>query len=243
MENENNSQQECSKDNSPDAQTDCSSASCTGDCCSTGPGPEKTDWKIAIFLVVVIAAGVVTARSFMRNSDSETEQTPQLYATIQPEQFSENVSPAGNATDIEKPAQDLWGPQLDSLASLNQVAANIDAVFVLLAAENQEGSQSVIEQIEAAAKKIQANGTRISAFTLKKEAPNYARLAQQRPLPCVLAMVKGGGMGVAAGNITEANILQAFVAASSSRSGCGPAGCGSGGACPPAPGPIRKGSK
>ncbi|MFH1718712.1 MAG: hypothetical protein ABIF19_15255, partial [Planctomycetota bacterium] len=113
----------------------------------------------------------------------------------------------------------------DSLASLNNVAADTDAVFILLAADDQEGSRAATEQIEAAAKMIRSNGTRISAFRLKQGAPNYANLTKQLSAPCVLAMVKGGGVsGVPAGQITETKLVQAFVTASSPSSGCCPPG-------------------
>jgi hypothetical protein len=123
----------------------------------------------------------------------------------------------------------LWGKPLASLASLSKVAAETDAVFILLAANDQQGNEIITNEIEAAAQKIQqSNGNRICAFRLTKDAPNYAYLANQFSVPCVIAMVKGGGMSGVSGQITETKLVQAFVMASRPASGCCPgnADCG-----------------
>ena len=135
--------------------------------------------------------------------------------------------------DVPEVASTLWGKPLDSLASLNKVAADSDAVFIVLAAEDKLKMEPITKEIEAAAKKIQAGGSRICAFTLKKDAPNYARLAKQFSIPCVLAMVRNRSTGVVSGDITESKLLQAFVRASRPQSGCGPGACGPGSSCGP----------
>jgi hypothetical protein len=224
-----------------------------GSCCSPASSSSKS-WKMVVFILIVIAAGTVLARSLIRKSDSVTEQG--TFAAIQPEvkldtplpQITEvaKQGPTASKGDTATPAvanekteEDvsdkaslaLWGSELDSLASLNKAAADIDAVFVLLAAEDQQDIQTITNEIEAAAKKIQAGGIRISAFRLKQSAANYANLTKQLSAPCVLAMVKGGGLsGVSADHITETKLVQAFVTASRPSSGCCPPG--SGASCP-----------
>jgi len=255
---ENVNTDEARQENPDDAQACCSTASGSGDCCSPDSSSGGKSWKMLVFLVIVVAAGVVLARSIMNKSDSTTDQTQQLFATIQPEGESDTPLPSNAAANVETPdkskggventavvdettkqdksvkaAPSLWGPELDSLASLNKVAADTDAVFILLTAEDQQKMQPVTSEIEAAAKKIQLSGTRISAFALKQDAPNYAQLAKQFSTPCVLAMVKGRGMSGVTGEITEAKLLQAFVRAASAIS-CGPSGC-----CPSGGGPLR----
>ena len=227
-----------------------------GSCCPSGSDGAGKNWKMVVFILIVIAAGVVLARSIIRKSDSETEQRQGMFATIQPEFIQDIPSPLkaeattqdltasrGNTAtpavangktegDVsDKVSLVLWGSELDSLASLNKAAADIDAVFVLLAAEDQQDIQTITNEIEAAAKKIQAGGISISAFRLKQSAPNYANLTKQLSAPCVLAMVKGGGLsGVSADQITETKLVQAFVTASRPSSGCCPPG--SGASCP-----------
>ena len=178
----------------------------------------------------MLAAGVVLARSFIRKSDSATEQGQQSFAIIQPESggYIDTPSIADGTTEAEvsnQPAPSLWGKPLDSLASLNNAASDTDAVFILLAAEDQQDMQPVTKEIEAAAKTIQAGGTSISAFRLMQGAPNYANLTKQLSVPCVLAMVKGCGVsGVPADQITETKLVQAFVTASRPASACCPPG-------------------
>ncbi|MFH1718334.1 MAG: hypothetical protein ABIF19_13355 [Planctomycetota bacterium] len=235
-----------------DLQTCCDG----GSCCPSGSDGGGKNWKIAVFILIVVAAGAVLARSIIRKSDSSTEQGQDTFAAIQPEVIQDTPSPLkAEATtqdltasrgdtetsavvneNTEKDVPDkaspaLWGPELDSLASLNKVAADTDAVFILLAADDREGNQAAIKQIEAAAKRIQTSGTRVSAFRLMHGAPNYATLTKQLSVPCVLAMVKGGGVsGVSADQITETKLVQAFVTASRPSSGCCPPG--SGASCP-----------
>jgi hypothetical protein len=157
-----------------------------------------------------------------------------VFATIQPDDKPATPAVVNATTEAEgsnQPVSSLWGEPLDSLASLNKVAADTDAVFILLTADDREGNQAATEQIEAAAKMIRNNGTRISAFRLNQGAPDYANLTKQLSLPSVLALVKGGGVrGVPAGQITETNLIQAFVAATRPASGCCPTGSGT--SCP-----------
>ena len=211
-----------SQENAGDLQPCCDG----GSCCPSGSDGGGKKWKIAVLVLIVVAAGVVLARSLISKSNSAADQTQQLFATIQPDDKSDTPAVADATTEAEgpdQPASSLWGEPLDSLASVNKVAADTDAVFILLAADDQESSQAAIKQIEAAAKTIQAGGTRISAFRLKQGAPNYASLTKQLSVPCVLAMVRGGGLsGVPADQITETKLVQAFVAASRPASGCCP---------------------
>ena len=242
--------------NSQQTESDPQSCSDGGSCCPSGSDGAGKNWKMVVFILIVIAAGAVLARSIIRKSDSATEQRQGTFAAIQPEFIQDIPSPLkaeattqdltasrGNtatpAVAKEKTEGDvsakaslvLWESELDSLVSLNKVAADIDAVFVLLAAENQQDIQTITNEIEAAAKKIQAGGISISAFRLKQSAPNYANLTKQLSAPCVLAMVKGGGLsGISADQITETKLVQAFVTASRPSSSCCPPG--SGASCP-----------
>jgi len=228
-----------------------------GSCCPSGSNGAGNKWKIVVSVLIVVAAGAVLARSIIRKSDASAEQGQNTFAAIQPMGIQDVSPPKTEANpqdataaeaDAESPEvanakikQDedvpvkaspaLWRPELDSIASLGKAAADTDAVFILLTADNQQSNQAAITQIETAAKIIQSGGTRISAFKLNQGAPNYENLKKQLSVPCVLAMVKGGGLsGVSADKINETNLVQAFVAASRPSSGCCPAG--SGATCP-----------
>lgn len=243
-----NKEQAHGQENAGDLQSCCEGS----DCCSPTTGGAGKKWKMVVFLAIVVAAGAVLARSFIRRSDSTADQTQQSFAAIQPEEAplpgtaikaqtpttsrSNSGSPSAPSDTTKedmpvKAAPALWGAELDSLASLNKVATSSDAVFVFLAADDQQANQTVTKEIDAAAKKIQAGGIHISAFRLNKGAQNYAQVASQFSIPCVLAMVKGGGASGVSGPITEAKLIQAFVAASRPASGCCPSGAGAS-SCP-----------
>jgi hypothetical protein len=251
-----NKEQSDDRENADDLQP-CSDG---GSCCPSGSDGGGKRWKIAVFVLIVVAAGAVLANSFIKKSDAGADQSQQAFASFQMDNKSETPccpseaevaaeSPVESKIETEAPpgadetenkntpaksALSLWGPDLDSLASLNNVATDTDAVFVFVAAGGPQNMQPVTGQIEAAVKKIKSNGVRVSAFRLKEAAPEYVQLAEQISVPCVLAMVKGGGMSTVSGEITEARLVQAFVMASRPTSGCGPAGCPPGSTtCPP----------
>jgi len=195
-----------------------------GSCCPSGSDGASKKWKIVVFVLIVVAAGVVLARSLISKSNSAADRSQQLFATILPADTPDSSAAATTEThESDQPASGLWGEPLDSLASLNNAAANADAVFILLAADDRESSQAATKQIEAAAKTIQGGGKRISAFQLKQGTADYANVAKQLSIPCVLALVKGGGISaVLADQITETKLAQAFVSASRPSSGCCP---------------------
>jgi hypothetical protein len=183
-----------------------------------GPGCDcetsglSTKGKVIVCLVIGIVAATVLARGFMKKTKAENDPN-------QPS-FSTDLS-ALNAKDTT-----LWGQPLESMNSLGAVAANKDAVFILLPSENKKDVETVKTQIDAAAAKLTAKGTSIGAFILDKNAKDYAEVSKQLPdPPCVLALSKNGGMSVVATDITEAKLLEAIVEASR-PSGCGPNGCG-----------------
>jgi hypothetical protein len=205
---------------------------------------------MVVFIVIVVAAGGVLAHSLVNKSKSDADQQ-QTFAAIQtdtgsgaptlPKAIEKVEEPVKSEIKIETPpivdntknqdapvkaAPTLWKADLDSLASLNKVAADSDAVFVLITAKGPLNDKTITKEIEAAAQKIMANGTKVSAFRLKGSAPEYANLVKQVSVPSVLAMVKGLGMSAVSGDITETKLVQAFVAASRPSGGCCPPGTG-----------------
>ncbi|MBP1609278.1 MAG: hypothetical protein H6Q04_1513, partial [Acidobacteria bacterium] len=102
--------------------------------------------------------------------------------------------------------------------------AQKDAVFLYLPAKGQTPDDQVKKEIEKAAEKAQSQGTKMGLFVLDDGSQDYAQVTSQVPVPCVLAVVKGGGSSAATNNITEGNLLQSLVAASR-PSGCSPGGC------------------
>ena len=97
-------------------------------------------------------------------------------------------------------------------------------VFILICAQDQQDTQTMIGEIEAAIKKIRSRGNMASAFRLKNNAVDYENIAEQFSVPTVLAMVKGLGFSAVSEQITEANLLEAFVTASRPQAACCPPG-------------------
>jgi len=208
-----------------------------GGCCPSGSAGGNPRWKAAVFILIVIAAGAVLANSLVRKFRADADQSEQVFASVQMDNAccptgqcstETDVSPvADEAKKQDAPVQEtltLWKTELVSMSSLNQVATDTDAVFVLLGSQGQQANKGIAREMEAALVKIKSNGTRVSTFWLQDSAPEYANLAKQMTFPSVIAMVKGGSMSVVSDEISETKLVQAFVAAS--RPSCGPAGCG-----------------
>ena len=201
------------------------SGSGCGPGCNCGTTRIGTKGKAIICLIVVIAAAVVLANSVMQKTEIQAGQGQKVFATtaLTTEKGSPAVT-AEKANETNQVNSSLWGKPLESLASLNGVAAQKDAVFLYLPAKGQRLNESVKKEIEAAAEKAKSQGTMMALFVLDEGSEDYANMTSQVPAPCVLAMVKGLGTSAATHNISEGNLLQALVAASR-PSGCSPGGC------------------
>jgi hypothetical protein len=215
------------KPNPEDSQGCCPSASGGGGCCSAASGSGREKWRVVVFIVVLAAAGIVLAQSLARKSDAAAEQPPQAFPTIAAPETAGTTAQANapvkeQTADATEPA--LWGPELDSLAALDEVATDVDTVFILICAQDQQDTQTMIGEIEAAIKKIRSRGNMASAFRLKNDAVDYENIAEQFSVPTVLAMVKGLGFSAVSEQITEANLLEAFVTASRAQAACCPPG-------------------
>ena len=190
------------------------------DCGKTGLG---TKGRMIISLIVVIAATAVLGRSIIaRKTVDGIDQSQTAFAST----VSAFPSPASTAA-IETNLS--WGEPLKDMASLNQVAAQTNAVFMYLYEKGRGADEAVKRQIEQAASKAQSGGMNMAFYTLDAGSQDYTQITSQVPAPCVLAMVKGGGISVVSGEITEGKLLQSIVAASR-PSGCCPPGSST--ACP-----------
>jgi len=179
-----------------------------------------------ICLVIAIAAAIVLVHSVMQNAETGVDGGQNAFAAAKVLVTDEASSQATKetATGTSQTNISLWGKPLESLASLNDVAAQKDAVFLYLPEKGQRPDESVKKEMEAAAGKAQSQGTMMALFVLDEGSDDYAQVIRQVPAPCVLAMVNGTGNSVATTNISEANLLQSLVAASR-PSGCSPGGC------------------
>ena len=198
--------------------------------CDCGRPSGNKKLKAVICLVVLSAIGGI----FVYKAKNAKQTAPVNTATA-------FAAPAANEVNEQKPTvkavddSNKVGEFLDSLASLNKVAVDKDAVFVFVPAkESGIVSKEITDAIASAEQKIKAKGINIGLYTLQPSSPEYANLAAQMTLPGMLVMSKGRSVGAVSGGITEEKILQAYVA-SSRAGGCCPSGSGSAGSCPSAP--------
>lgn len=201
---------------------------CGPECgCQAGGSFGRT--RMLIGAIVMIAAGVLIARAVLKNNSAATPKTAAEFASLpvlgQAATPAAGAAPAATATPTA-PAATAF-KELGALTDLNTVAADTGAVFIYLAGKDEPVIKAPLAQMRGAAKTIEAQANmKIGLFRLKADSPDYAQLAAQMPVPGVLAMVKGRGMVPVSGEITEAKLIQGYVAASSAGGGCGPAGCG-----------------
>ena len=188
------------------------------DCHATGPAG-RGRWILGV--IVLLAAAALVARAVVKNNAASKQ--PYAPAFVMPVASeapgTEGVSASASASGP------VVGREIGALSELNAAAADVTAVFVFLSAKGQSTAEEAADGIEAARRTIEANGaTKIGVFTLKTDSPDYNQLSRQFTLPGVIALVKGRGGKVVSGEITETNLVQAFVAASSA-SGCAPGAC------------------
>ena len=187
--------------------------------CGKPSGSKKA--KAVICLIVLLAICGI----FVYKATSAKQKAPAVTETA-------FAMPVANQANVQEPAANLVedkktvGEFIASLASLNKVAINQDAVFVFVPAMGEETvSKETVDAVASAEQKLKSNGIRIGLYTLQAGSPEYANIAAQLPPPGMLVMSKGRGMGTVSGEITEEKLLQAYVA-SSRAGGCGPSGCG-----------------
>ncbi len=214
------------KQSPEDSQRLCPSTSGGGGY-SPASGGSRENWKTLIFFIVLAAAGIIAVRSLAKKSNAVAEQPQHTLPAIGTRDNAgtttqANATATEETTDGAEPA--LWGPDLDSLAALDNVATDVDTVFIFVCGDDQQDTRTITSEIEAATKKIRSRGNRASAFRLKNDGTDYENLAEQFSVPTVLAMVKGLGYSAVSEQITEVKLLEAYVTASRAPSACCPPG-------------------
>jgi len=218
-------------------------------CHSCGP-TGRARWVISA--IVLLVAGVLVMRAMTKTDavsarpETSTFASPVAASATAPVAPSDTTlvvapeaTPAAPAqgvptvspTVVTAPAEASAETMIGAFDELNTVATQSDAVFIyLLGKEEISGNAAATKAMQAAARTIEAKGSKCAIFTLKAGSPDYAKLASQVTRPGVLAMVKGKGMNAVSGEITETKLVQSYVAASSAG------GCDSGGCAPGTPG-------
>ncbi len=193
---------------------------CGPECaCGTSGGGSRKKWIICG--AVALAAVVVVAVRLSNAAAAKSQAPPRDYAAAVSVVTGPDAAKPASSADSE-----TWALPLKTLAELNKVAADTEAVFVVLPSKDENRMATILREVSAAAATIGARGSRMGRFLLSWDSPEYAALVSQVGSPAVLAFSKGGGMAaVRDEEVGQGNLLKAFVA-SSRPSGCGPRSCG-----------------
>ncbi|MHC4423084.1 MAG: hypothetical protein ACYSWR_00225 [Planctomycetota bacterium] len=186
-------------------------------CCSS----DGKSWKTLVFVVVILLAGGVAAHSLLTRGG----ETASLNVTGLPETTCSYTKGGAESEQPSKAVKVLCGVTVDSLMSLERLAADKNAVFILLAGGNEEADRSTSAEVEAVVDKLSAKGKNVAAFTLQNNTDGYDQLVKRfsvQSLPCVIVAGRGCGAAAVSGEITKENLLGAFVKASLPASSCGP---------------------
>jgi MYXO-CTERM domain-containing protein len=202
------------------------SACCGPGCgCETAAKPGKARWVVGV--LVLAAAGVMVVRGMVKSDKGATQASPAGFAN--PAATQSAAAGADTSSEAAAAGETSVGTTIGAFAELNTVAIKTDAVFIYLPGKEGTAVKPPSTPMKAAARTIEAKGIKCGLFTLKAGSADYDQIAKQMSVPGVVALVKGRGMSAVSGEVTEAKLLQGYVAASSA-SKCGP-GAGAG-CCP-----------
>ena len=83
----NNGKQVNDPENAGNTQPHCDG----GSCCPSDSGGSGKSLKMVVFILIVIAAGVVLAHSFVSKSNSDAAQPQQVFASVQTDNISDST--------------------------------------------------------------------------------------------------------------------------------------------------------
>ena len=206
---------------STEEKTDCCPS--TPDCgCGTSPNETQVccdpaariggRGRLIVFVVVIGAAVLVLAHGLLKKSGAPAgaDQGP-----LAVEGTGETAG-AGGVT-------------LGSIASLRDKTVGLDAAFILLPGKDEPRAQRAGETMTGTIETLRTRGRRVAAFTLNESDADHARLVEKlgvNSLPSIVALGNSEcGPKAVSAEITEANLIRAFVAASTPPMPCSPGSC------------------
>jgi hypothetical protein len=187
-------------------------AACGPGCGCHAPGtPGKMRWVLGT--IVLVAAGTLVARAVIKdNGASAATPTPGFATTALTGQPTAPISTTSDAVAAK---------EIGAISELNTVAPDMAGVFVFLPGKSETTAKAPTAQIRSAAQTIEPKVRgKIGIFTLKTNSRDYEQITAQTAVPGVIAMVKGRGMSLVSGEITETKLVQAYVKASSAGGCC-----------------------
>lgn len=218
-----------------------SGAPACGPGCACGAPAGGGRLKMAVSVIVLLAVvSILIYRGSASKGDGSNVAAPAggvafAFAAPAPSTMPDaTTQPSATAAPGEADSSQKIGEFLESLGTLNKVAASQDAVFVYIPApKNELADAKTNTAVLAAQRTLKGAKITLGLYTLPTSSPDYAGISAQVQAPAILVATKGKGMAAVSGDVTEDKLLQAFMA-TARAGGCGPAasGCGpSAGAC------------
>jgi len=218
------------------ASEESSSCGCGPSCgCGSSTSNGKTKF-VAGGLILLLACGIVAYKVMASKPAPKAAETTG-FAVSASSKANEldlpNTQAKVSAAKVEKTAAEekaCLGVQLGSLGALNNVAMSQDAVFILIPAEKDKAvNPEIAKAVSAAQATLKSKSVNVGIYTLATSAPDYSAITEQVSTPAILVASKGRGMGTVSGEVTEAKLLQAYVASSRASGCCGSSGGSSSG--------------
>ena len=202
-------------------KSDDQATSCGPDCACNTKTAASSPAKLILLAAIIIVAGAALGYSLMRKSHADSAASPVGYPAL-------SHSAAQDKKQSSPSQPEAFAP-LESFAALNTVAKELGGVFVLLVDNDAGKTPAMVQEISAAKNDIASRGLQMGLFQLNRNSPDFDGASAQLKPPGVLVLVKGKGMrGVRGDDITQTNLLQAFMAAMQPSGCCAP---GSGKSC------------
>lgn len=172
---------------------------CSSDCdCHDSPISENTK-KILFIIILLLIAVIITVKLSCKAGAAEFNAVNKVIQT------------KSNVLVADKKVSSILGKYVEKI---NQAKSNKEVAFVFIPSKvNGNISDSAKESAISAQKRLQNKNIKVSLFTLKTNSADYNSTISKVTPPAIMILNKGQGRGFAAGEITEANILQAYMAA------------------------------
>ncbi len=200
---------------------ECCPDSPRSDCCASSGGGRLPLVKRMISGAVLLAAGVLVVHALIKGKEAPLDQAQTGFVTEG--KSLADLSGSGLATV-------LCGATIDSVESLNKVAADKDVVFIFLPAADAAADKKFAAEVKAVVEKLLGQGKQVAAFTISKDAADHAVLVKSfsvKSLPSVAVLGRGCQSLAVSGEVNQDKLLRAYLLASQPRSSCAPGACGS----------------
>jgi len=186
--------------------------------CVKAAGSGGTQFKIAVCLVVVIAAsGIILYKMTSARNNAADCGRPGFV------NFLATTPTAGPSS--ERPQSGIVS-SVPSMGAIDTVAATMDTVLLLIPTkDNAPATKATSAAVAAVERTLKVKGVRIGVFTLQTDSPDYPNVAAKLlSVPGIVVLTKGRGNSAVSGEMSEEILMQAYVASTQRGSCCPPGG-------------------